>query len=211
MQLLRIYTYHNNINTGRKRYSMDQRSRRDGNGICVKDALIEEIFRDRNAGYVTISYGRMGEFNSIQIMVVQLLVSQETVIQNQMGQKLSLRDLKAGMKVDAEFSNIMTASIPPIANAFSITALREKTSSNVKVDRVISVDYDNNFFLMGSVNDINNQIQFNVSPATIIMDINGNRVCISSIKAGQMVKVDYSSRMTFSIPPQTTAFRVQIL
>lgn len=181
------------------------------NGICVKDALIEEIFRDRNAGYVTISYGDMGEFNMIQIIVVQLLVAQDTVIQNQFGQKMLLRDLEAGMRINAEFSNIMTASEPPIARAFTITVLREKTSSNVKMDRVITVDTDNNFFITGNANDINSQIRFQVSTATIILDKRGNRVCLCSIKAGQMVRVEYASYMTFSIPPQTTAYKVQIL
>lgn len=181
------------------------------NIICVKDALIEEIFRDKNGGYVTISYGDMGEFNMIQIIVVQLLVAQDTVIQNQFGQKMLLRDLEAGMRINAEFSNIMTASEPPITRAFTITVLREKTSSNVKMDRVITVDTDNNFFVTGNANDINSQIRFQVSAATIILDKRGNRVCLSSIKAGQMVRVEYASFMTFSIPPQTTAYKVQIL
>ncbi|ROR31783.1 hypothetical protein EDD66_101401 [Mobilisporobacter senegalensis] len=34
--------------------SSNQRNRRSGDIIHVRDALIEDIFRDRNAGYVTI-------------------------------------------------------------------------------------------------------------------------------------------------------------
>ena len=189
---------------------LNQRVGRDNNVIRVSDALIEEIFSDRNAGYVTISYGNMGEFNMVHIVVVQLLVGQDTVIQNQFGQKMLLRDLKAGMRVDAEFSNAMTASEPPKARAFKIVALDKRKSSNVKVDRVMMVDADNGFFITGT-NNINSQIRFNVTPATIIMDQRGNRICLCSLRNGQMVKVVYASFMTFSIPPQTTAYRVQIV
>lgn len=190
---------------------LNQRVGRDNNVIRVSDALIEEIFSDRNAGYVTISYGNMGEFNMVHIVVVQLLVGQDTVIQNQFGQKMLLRDLKAGMRVDAEFSNVMTASEPPKARAFKIVALDKRKSSNVKVDRVMMVDADNGFFVTGNANNINSQIRFNVTPATIIMDQRGNRICLCSLRNGQMVKVEYASFMTFSIPPQTTAHRVQII
>lgn len=214
MQLFKIETYHNNIIRKKEKYSFmnfNQRNGRDSNRICVKDAFIEEVFRDRDAGYVTISYGVMNEFNIIQMIIVQLLIAQDTVIQNQFGQKMLLRDLRAGMRINTEFSNVMTASEPPIARAFTITVLRERIASNVKTDRVITVDTENSFFVTGIANDINSQIRFQVSPATIILDKRGNRVCLCSIKIGQMVRVEHATFMTFSIPPQTAAYKVQIL
>lgn len=191
--------------------SLNHSNRRDKDVRCVKDALIEEIFRDRNAGYVTISYGDMGDFNMIHIMVVQLMVGQDTVIQNQFGQKMRLRDLEVGMMVDAEFSTVMTASEPPKARAFMIKMLNKKRSSTVKVDMVMTVDVNNRFFITGNANDIQKQIRFNVSAATKIFDRRGNRICLSGLEPRQMVKVEHASFMTFSIPPQTTAYSVQII
>lgn len=190
---------------------MDYKNRIDKNVRCVRDTRIEEIFRDRNAGYVTISYGDMGDFNMIHIMVVQLIVGQDTVIQNQFGQKMLLRDMEVGMMADAEFSTVMTASEPPMARAFMIKMLNKKRSSNEKVDKVITVDAYNKFFITGNQDEIQSQIRFNVSAATKIFDQRGNRICLSGIESGQMVKVEHASFMTFSIPPQTTAYSVQII
>lgn len=179
--------------------------------IRVRDALIEEVVQDRNAGYVTISYGEMGKFNMIHINVVQLLVGQATMIQNQFGQEMLLRDLKKGMTVNAEFSKAMTTSQPPQARAYKIVAMTENTNFNTITDRVIMVDADNSYFITGNENDINSQIRFNVSSETLILDRRGNRVCLCSIRIGQMVRVEYATFMTLSIPPQTTAYTVQIV
>lgn len=193
-------------------FMRSNQSDRMGNQVIrVRDALIEEVVQDRNVGYVTISYGEMGKFNMIHILVVQLLVGRDTVLQNQFGQEILLRDLKKGMSVDAEFSSAMTASEPPQARAFRIVALRENDFSNIIVDRVMLVDTDNSFFITGNTNDINSQIRFNVTDTTIILNQRGNRICLCSLRPGQMVRVEHASFMTFSIPPQTTAYHVRII
>lgn len=191
--------------------NLNQRNRSGNHAIRVRDALIEEIVQNRNSGYITISYGEMGEFNMTHMIVVQLLLGPDTVIQNQFGQEMQLRDLEKGMVVDAEFSSAMTASIPPQARAFKIIALNKNNSSNTIVDRVILVNTNNSFFITGNVNDINSQIRFIVTKNTIILNQRGNRICLCSIRPGQMVRVEHASFMTFSIPPQTTAYRVQII
>ncbi len=177
----------------------------------VRDAKIEDVFSDRNAGYVTISYGVMGEFNMVHINVVILLVGQNTVIQNEEGQRLLLRDLKIGMMVDAEFSRVMTASNPPQSRAYNITVLRDSRNTNTKVGRILSVDFDNNFFITGNAHDMNSQIRFNVSSETVILDRRGKRICLCNLRPGQTVRVEHAPFMTFSIPPQTPAYLVQIL
>lgn len=189
----------------------NDRPGRNNDVIRVRDALIEEVFSDRNVGYVTISYGLIGELNIIHINVVQLLVGQSTVIENQFGQEMLLRNLKKGMRVDAEFSNMMTASLPPQARAYRIVVLNENITSNTTTDRVIMVDVDDNYFITGQVNNINNQIRFNVSPSTLILDRRGRRIRLWDLRAGQMVRVAHANSMTSSIPPQTAAYRVQIV
>lgn len=179
--------------------------------VHVRDALIEDVFQDRNAGYVTISYGEIGEFNMVHITVVKLLAGQSTIIQDQFGQEMLLRDLKKGMTVDADFSRKMTASEPPQARAYRIVVINQNNAVNTVTDRVIMVDAENNYFITGDINDINSQIRFNVSPTTEVMDRRGNRICLCSLKAGQMVRVEHAAFMTFSIPPQTPAYSVQIL
>jgi hypothetical protein len=110
---------------------------RNNDIIRVQDALIEEINIRNRTGYVTISYGVLGEFSMIHMELVTLIVSHDTIIQNQFGQKLSLRDLREGMVIDAEFSSAMTRSIPPQSRAFRITVLNTEGSFKVRVDSVL--------------------------------------------------------------------------
>lgn len=185
--------------------------RRRNNVIFVQDAIIEEIVIDNGTGFVTISYCVMGERNMTHIELVTLVVGQDTVIRNQFGQNMSLRDLKEGMVVDAEFSAAMTRSMPPQARAFRITVINQNNSTSITEDRVLSVDTKNGFLYTGNANDINSQMRFVVNNDTRIMDRRGNRIRLRDLRPGQMVRVEHANFQTMSIPPQTTAFNIQVL
>lgn len=189
----------------------NQRNRRPNNTILIRDAKIEEIFTNRSGNYVKISYGIMGDFNMIHMNILILVVGRNTIIQNQLGQHMTMRDLEEGMLINAEISSVMTASIPPQARAYRIVVLNESENADIKVGRVISVDTENGFLIIGNANDISSQIRFVINDATLILDRRGNRICLCDIRLGQMVRVKHANFMTFSIPPQTTAFKVQIV
>lgn len=191
----------------------NQNDRRNRNVTRVRDAIIENIYRDRNAGYVTISYGVKGKFDMIHINMVTLVVDRNTTIQNQSGRELQFRDLEEGMTVDADFSNAMTASIPPKARAYRIVVRRDNAvnMANTKIGRILSVDADNGLLVVGNPNDVTSIVRFTITDSTLLLNRRGNRICICEFRVGQMVRVDHAAFMTFSIPPQTTAFRVQIL
>lgn len=178
--------------------------------IRVQDALIEEILIDRGVGRVTISYGELGEFNIIHMNVVTLIVSRQTVIRDQFGQVLSLRDLSEGMTIDAVFSSAMTRSIPPQSQAFRIT-VKDSMDSRVTVGRVLRVDLNNRFLYTGMAHDPLSQMRFVITRSTLILDRRGNRTNLRNIRRGQTVRVEHATFQTASIPPQTTAFRVQVL
>ncbi len=185
--------------------------RRRDDVIFVQDAVIEEIATDNRTGYVTISYCVMGERCMVHMQTVKLVVGRDTVIRNKFGQNLSLRDLKEGMIVDAEFSSAMTRSIPPQARAFRITVIKQNDSVNITEDRVLSVEPNNGFFYTGNANDMLSQMRFVVNNETRIMDRRGNRIRLRDLRPGQMVRVEHANFQTMSIPPQTTAFNVQVL
>ena len=100
------------------------------NVIRADDATIEEIRITANTGYVTISYGVPGDFNSIHMELVTLVVSQDTVIQDRRGRNINLRDLREGMIVDAVFSAAMTFSQPPQARAYNITVVGNRETGS---------------------------------------------------------------------------------
>ncbi len=185
--------------------------RSNQNVISVEDAIIEEISSDlrTQTGYVTISYGVPGDFCMIHMEIVVLIVGRDTIIRDQFGQNLTLRDLTEGMRIDAEFSASMTRSIPPQARAFRITVINQM-DTNITEGRVVEVDLRNNFLLTGRPNDIYSQMRFVITDATSIRNRRGRRIRLSDIRPGDFVVVEHANFQTASIPPQTTAFDVQV-
>lgn len=178
--------------------------------IRVENAFIEEIYIDRGTGHVTISYDKLGDSDIIYNNVITLLVSQQTVIRDQFGQDLSLWDLKEGMIIDAIISPVMTRSIPPQSRAFNITVINNMDYS-VTIDHVLRVELINRFLYTGEACNPINQIRFVITPSTLILDREGKRINLWNIRPGQTVRVEHATFQTASIPPQTTAFRLQIL
>ena len=179
--------------------------------ISTQDAIIEDIYIDNGTGFVTISYGVMDENDMLHISLVTLIVTEDTLILDQFGQNLSFWDLQMGMVVDADFSAMMTRSIPPQSRAFRIIVVAPNHEFIVRVDRVVSVDLDNNFLYTGVPDDIMTQMRFVITDATEITDQNGNRIGLGDLQPGQNVRVEHAIFQTLSIPPQTTAFRVDVL
>lgn len=54
-------------------------------------------------------------------------------------------------------------------------------------------------------------VRLNVNRSTVILNALGQPIRLCSIHPGMFVNAVFSSRMTRSIPPQTTAFQIQLL
>ena len=181
------------------------------NIIRAENAFIEEILITNRTGLVKISYGVLGEFDITRMELVTLVVNSNTIIRDQFGQNLDLRDLRKGMTIDAEFSSSMTRSIPPQSIAFRITVINKRSDTNTTVGRVLAIDSNNGFLYTGNAHDINSQMRFVISNSTRITNRSGNRISLRNIRPGQTVRVEHANFQTMSIPPQTTAFRIQII
>jgi len=179
--------------------------------VRVHGAIIEDIFINNRTGNVTISYCVMGNFQMIHKELVVLIVNQDTIIRNRSGQNMTIRELRIGMIIDAEFSSAMTRSIPPQAVAYQITVVGAVREFQVKIGRVMSVDLNNRFFVTGRENDMSSQMRFVVTNSTIIRDTRGNQIPLRNLRIGSKVRVEHATFQTASIPPQTTAYNVQIL
>jgi hypothetical protein len=184
----------------------------NGNILYLENALIEEIStNDGRNGYVLVSYGVKTADQMIKMESLKLIVGRNTVIMNEFAETLRLCDLEVGMYIDASFSAAMTMSIPPQSRAFQIIARSKAPAVVVTTDRVVSVDVRNSFLFTGNPYEMADQMRFVVSSATVILDWNGNRISLSQLKPGQLVRVEHAAFQTMSIPPQTTAFRIQVL
>lgn len=195
-------------------FSLNSRQFRpvQNNVIRVQNAVIENIDRDnRTGGFVTISYRPMGDFFMCPAEIVALNVDMNTLISDSSGNRLSLRDLREGMVVDAEFSSVMTRSMPPQARAYRITVMEENLNNQVTEGMVLDVDLNNRFLYTGNPNDIYSQIRFVITDSTVIRNRRGRRIRLEDLRVGDFVRVVHASFMTMSIPPQTTAYEVQVL
>lgn len=180
------------------------------NVIRVFSALIEEVARERNTVFVTISYhecvGCSGPVNT-----VRLVVSRDTDLYDEQGRAIRANELERGMTVDASFSSAMTRSIPPQAQAYFIRITGRTNRIETTSGRIADINARSQFILVISGRTPSSAIRFQISPDTVILDPIGRRIPFSSLRPGFRVRVDHASFMTASIPPQTTAFTVQVI
>ncbi len=178
--------------------------------IRVSNAVIQNISYDRDIAYVTIAYNECQRCNSPEKLVT-LIVSSRTILLDENGNMITPEELQTGMVVHATFSSNMTRSMPPQAQAYQIRIASRPEVGNVTIGRIINVDSRNQYFLTMSDGNPSTMIRFNVSPNTIVLDSVGRQISFSRLVPGLLVSVQHASFLTASIPPQTTAFVVQIM
>jgi hypothetical protein len=180
--------------------------------IHVENVPIEEVAVNTDStGYILISFQVSDENSVIYMQEIRLNIGNNTIIIDDNGRSLNMYDLSQGMRVDADFSSAMTRSIPPQSSAYRIVVLQEEPSVDRTTDRVVSVDTNNGFLLTGNPYDMYDQMIFNISNETVILDQNNNTIPLEAIQPGQMVRVEHAIFQTLSIPPQSPAYRVQVL
>lgn len=184
--------------------------RPDRNVIRVFSALIEDIARDRGAVFVTISYTNCAGC-STPSDTVRLVVNQSTDIYDEQGRNIRPNELERGMTIDASFSSAMTRSIPPQAQAFFIRITERPVQSVTTTGRIAEVNARNNFIIVLTSQNPSSAIRFHILPDTVILDLFGRRTRLLALRPGFRVRVEHASFMTAGIPPQTTAFTVQVI
>ena len=115
------------------------------------------------------------------------------------------------MTVNAIISSVMTRSIPPQASAYIIEIVERRQTENVTTGRIVDIDRNNRSFTTISDRDVSSIIRFNVPENARILDRFGRPMNFSRLNSGMRVRVRHADFMTASIPPQTTAFEIQVL
>ena len=178
--------------------------------IRVFSAVIEDISRDRNTTLVTITYNDCIGCARPEDQV-RLVVNRDTVIHDERGRNVPASELQRGMIVNATFSSAMTRSIPPQAQAFNIRIIRRPNRNETSTGRIIEVNSRNNYIVVLRNANPTSAIRFNLSSNTTILNSTGRRIPLSLLMPGLRVRVEHASFMTLSLPPQTTAFVVQVM
>ncbi|MBE5961640.1 MAG: hypothetical protein E7256_09715 [Lachnospiraceae bacterium] len=179
--------------------------------IWANNAVIEEINRSQGIWYVTISYQQIFGRGRRQQQTVRLVITPDTRITDENRRPLRPRELEEGMVVNALFSSAMTRSIPPQARAYRIIVVERPESSVTSEGRIVQVDTRNRFIITMSSNNPASMVRFNVGPDTVIMDLFGRQIALRNLFPGVRVRVEHGMAMTASIPPQTTAYLIQVI
>lgn len=174
-------------------------------------AVINEVNRAGHNGFVTITYHVRDRHHTNHRYTVTLVTSQRTRIKDQFGKPISVRHLKEGMVVDAQFSSEMTRSQPPQSNAYAITVRRQSQESLIDECIILDVSLgrDSQSILTGIPGNPQSQMRYLISKSTLLRNQWGEPVPLSTFHAGQQVKIERALAETRSIPPQTQALTVQ--
>lgn len=176
--------------------------------IHISNASIEDISMEPNLRQIRISYNDCTTCPPKQLI---LNIDRDTLIQDERGNRIRPRDLQIGMTIDALVSSVMTRSMPPQTQAFQIRIVRRPATSRITIGFILDTDERNLSITTISNWNPSSIIQFNTTQDTIILDRNGRNIPFSRLMPGQRVRVGHATFMTASIPPQTTAYSIQLL
>ncbi len=166
-----------------------------GNVMRIDNAFVEEVVpanRSSN-GYLLVSYATAGANRTTSIQNLRLNITRNTVLLDSLGRQIRLSDIRK-------------------STAFLIVARRDfqTSSSTTTTGRIAMVDPVNEILYTGNPFDVNSQTKYLLSNATIT-DRSGRPISIRALQPGQRVRITHANFQTSSIPPQTTAFHVQLL
>lgn len=184
-----------------------------GNVMRIDNAFVEDVTCSNNSnGHMLVSYSVPGRNNTNSIQTIRLNLNRSTTVLNSFGQNICSCCIQAGMWINVIFSARMTRSIPPQSNALLVMIRRSpRPSSSVTTGRIVLIDFDNNFLITEAPNNRNNQTKFIITNTTSIRNRFGAPIRFSALHPGQMVRITHANFQTASIPPQTTAFNIQLL
>ena len=178
--------------------------------INISNGIIDDISTERNTTFVSVTYA--DRTNIIQPdQTVRLIVNNNTIILNEIGNSVPVSALRTGMTVNATISSAMTRSIPPQATAFLIRIIRRPMRDNITIGRILDVNRQNRNFTTIRDGNLSSIIQFNVPENAMIFDRLGRPMDFARLSPGMRVRVRHAAFMTASIPPQTSAFEIRVV
>ena len=178
---------------------------------AIFNATITEFSRDRGTFFVTVTFREGPPRSQNNEQTLRLVISPRTIILNENENPIPASRLDVGTVINAFVSSADTRSIPPQTNAYLIQVVRRQPQQNTTVGNILDIDRDNRSFTTINGNDTSSVIRFNVADHAKITDRSGMPIRFQNLRPGMRVQVRHADFMTASIPPQTTAFKIQVL
>lgn len=185
-------------------------SNRQERGRRIDHGFIEEINRSPQGTLITISYPVPGKNNIVKMELMILAVSSRTKIQDHRGNRMQASQLQVGLRIDAIVSERTTFSIPPQVQAYQIIVRDQRQEFAVTQGRILNIDKRLQRVLVGDRANPMGNIYFNVTEDTIIQDRRGVPLRLERLRVGMVVRVEHAIFQTLSIPPQSTAYVIEV-
>lgn len=178
----------------------------------ITNGVIEEISSENNTTFLTVTYSECTNCPGVN-QIIRLAVGNNTLVLNENGVPMQIRNLEEGMTINAAFSAAITRSTPPQAPAFLIRVVSRPMMENSQttIGRIMDIDRQNRSFTTIGNRNLSSIVRFNVPEDARIFDRSGRPMDFSRLMLSMLVKVRHANFMTASIPPQTTAFEIWVL
>ncbi len=136
---------------------------------------------------------------------VILNIGGETKLFDAEGNEIKADALEKDLKVEIEYSEAMTMSIPPQNTPVSVKISAEEATTETLEGEIRG--FEEGMILVGGEAP-QDRVALVVSEETKITDKDGNELKVEDLKEGDEITALHSRAMTFSIPPQTAAFEI---
>lgn len=145
---------------------------------------------------------------------VELNLNKDTIIIDTNGKKISVDDIKVGMKIDGYRELRETRSIPPQSNSIKLIVKEEETlkmegrigeiSTGTNGTKYVDLIKD------GTKDVTEGGVRLIISDKTEIVDEKGLPVAFGKLKSNMEIEAIYSKAQTRSIPPQSNAYKIVV-
>ena len=135
---------------------------------------------------------------------IRIAISDETVIVDSEGNAVKKEDVDTSKELIIEYSEAMTMSLPPLANATKITVTNE-IAKPVISGEITEIVTENDKIVQIVLGD--NENALNVNEELIVTDLEGNPV---ELKKGMNIKALTNGMATRSIPPQPPTISILV-
>lgn len=144
----------------------------------------------------------------------ELNLNGNTIVIDENGKKLSVEDIKVGMKIDGYRELRETRSIPPQSNSIKLVVKEDHSlKMEGKIGRINTGINGTKYVDLikgGTKNVTDGGVRLIISDKTEIVDENGIPVEFDELKSDMEIEAIYSKIQTRSIPPQSNAYKIVV-
>lgn len=136
---------------------------------------------------------------------IMLKINDETIIIDPITEKkMTFEDIKKGDTIYAQYSPIMTKSLPPISNAQRVEIINHVA---ITEGNITDIDLDSKKVLIDNVDGVH----FMVNTSTVIVNEKGENIEFKNLTKDMKIRVYHDQMMTLMYPAKTGIKKIVVL